>query len=185
MSTVYSVNTLEDLKAINPLSTVTPSGTRALYDGEKRAVLETGFTPSWYTYRKTVGSPGWPTGIPDEHSPIIIRPTTNPSDGAWISDSLHKFFSNTKPGNTPVNLFKEINKGVEWITTFSSGSTARYISDGTAWKVLFISPIVNTVNPPTIAPDEIGQFYIYYVGDSDPAVYFSVHTTDSTGWVAV
>jgi hypothetical protein len=182
MSAVYSVGTLAELKTINPLSVSTSVGTRALYDGEKRAVLETGFTPSWYTWRP---SASWATGIPNEIEPVIIRPTTNTSEGAWVSDSLHKVFSTVKPSDTPPNLFKEVNKGIEWITTFTSGSTARYISDGTVWKMLFISPIIGTVNPPTGTPDEIGQYYIYYVDVVTSAVYFSVNTTDSTGWAAL
>lgn len=182
MPAVYSVGTFAELKAINPLSVSTSAGTRALYEGEKRAVMETGFTPSWYTWRP---SANWATGIPNEVEPVIIRPTTNTSEGAWVSDSLHKVFSTVKPSDTPPNLFKEVNKGIEWITTFTSESTARYISDGTTWKMLFISPIKSTVNPPTVTPDEIGQFYIYYLDSNTFAVYFAVHTTDSTGWVAV
>lgn len=186
MTAVYSVESIAALKAINPLSVSTPTGTRALYDGEKRSILNTGgYAPSWYTYRRALGSPGWPTGIPGENLPVVVIPTTNGTDGAWVSDSLYKVFKTTAPTDTPVNLFKEINKGVEWIATFASGSTARYISDGTAWKLLFISAIYSTtVNPPVSTPEEIGQYFIYNDG-STKAVYFSVGTTGSFDWIAL
>lgn len=186
MSAVYSVDSIATLKTINPLSVTTPTGTRALFDGEKRSVIDTGgFAPSWYTFRKLGGSPGWPTGVPTERLPVIVRPTTNPAEGAWISDSLYKVFSSVKPTDTPANLFKEVNKGVEWITTFASGSTARYISDGTNWKLLFISAVYSsTVDPPSSTPDDIGQYYIYNDGSFKTA-YIATGTTNSTDWSAL
>lgn len=185
MSAVYSVESIAALKTINPLAAVTPTGARALFDGEKRSVLNTGFAPSWYTYRKVTGSPGWPTGAPAEMLPVVVRPTTNPAEGAWISDSLYKVFNSVKPTDTPTNLFKEVNQGIEWITTFASGSTARYISDGTVWKLLFISAVFSsTVNPPTTTPDEVGQYYIFNDG-SFKAAYIATGTSSSTDWIAL
>lgn len=186
MAAVYSVDSITTLKAIDPLSVSIPSGTRALFDGEKRSVINTGgFTPSWYTYRKVGGSPGWPTGVPSETLPVIVRPTTNSTDGAWVSDSLYKIFSTVKPSDTPPNLLKDVNKGIEWIATLTSGSTIRYVSDGTVWKPLFMSPVFSsTVNPPSITPDEIGQVYIFNDGTVKSA-YIANGTSTSSDWLAL
>lgn len=179
MTAVYSVASVTALKDVDPI-------VNALQSGVKRAVIDTGgFAPSWYTWRKATGSSGWSAGVPDERLPVIVRPTNNPNEGAWVSDSLFKVFSAIKPPGTPAELFKEVNKGIEWIATLPSGSTIRYISDGANWKVLFMSPLFSSdVSTPTVTPDELGQFYIYNDGDGSLNAFIATGTT-SADWLAL
>lgn len=183
MATVYGVADIAALKALNPDSISTPKGDRALLDGEIRLVQDTGnnYSPSFYCWRKFGGMPGWPTGIPAELQPIIIAPTIGSDKGAWVSMSIKTIVSTSKPGDTPVNLFKEINKGLQWLAILENSASIFYVSDGTNWKVLGLEPIVSSVDPPNIIPDEIGQTYV----GNNLSIYVSKDTSLSTDWVLI
>lgn len=182
MATVYGVADIAALKAIDPNNYLTPQGTRALLDGQILLVENIGnYPPSFYCWRKNGGSPGWPTGIPAEIQPIIIAPNTGASEGAWISTSIKTIVSTAKPSDTPVNLFKEVATGLQWLAVLANSAAILYISDGTNWKTIGLETIVSATDPPTIIPDEIGQTYV----GNNTNVYISIETSGSNDWVLI
>lgn len=182
MATAYGVTDIAALKTIDPNSVLSPSGTRSLLDGEIRLVENIpNYPPSFYCWRKNGGTPGWPTGVPNEIQPIIITPATGVNEGAWISTSIKTIVSTAKPSDTPVNLFKEVATGLQWLAVLTNSAAILYFSDGTNWKIIGLETIVSATDPPIITPDEIGQKYV----GNGMNIYISVETAASTDWVLI
>ena len=182
MATIYGVADIAALKAIDPNNVPGGTGTRALLDGEIRLVENPGnYPPSFYCWRKAGGTPGWPTGIPAEIQPVIIAPTTGATEGAWVSVSIKTIVSSAKPGDTPVNLFKEVSTGLQWLSVLPNSAAILYISDGTSWKTIGLETIISATDPPTITPDETGQIYV----GNNTNIYVAKDTATSTDWVLI